>query len=76
MSMLFSGVANILTTRSDVFTVYIKVRTFKQDPATGIWDASNEGMILDESRYVMVIDRSLVNAPTDKPRILSFAKVE
>ena len=74
--MLFSGIANILTTRSDVFTIYLKVRTFKQDPATGIWDASEDGLILDDSRYVMVVDRSGINAPTDKPRILAFAKIE
>ena len=76
MNLLFSGIANMLTTRSDVFTIYLKVRTFKQDPATGIWDASKENMIIDESRYVMIIDRSQVDSPTDKPRILAFAKVE
>ncbi|MDG2031500.1 MAG: hypothetical protein P8J45_10910 [Phycisphaerales bacterium] len=76
MNLLFSGMANMITTRSDVFTVYMTIRTFKQDPATGIWDASKPANIIDESRYMMVVDRSEVEAPTDKPRILAFSKVE
>jgi hypothetical protein len=31
--------------------------------------------ILSEGRYVMCIDRSKVNRPTDKPRIVYFTKV-
>jgi hypothetical protein len=76
MNLLFSGMANMITTRSDVFTVYMTIRTFKQDPTTGIWDASKPANIIDESRYMMVVDRSEVEAPTDKPRILAFSKVE
>ncbi|MEC8818299.1 MAG: hypothetical protein VXX30_04370, partial [Planctomycetota bacterium] len=75
-NLLFSGIANMLTTRSDVFTVYFTVRSFKQDPATGYWDATDKEMVIDESRYVMVIDRSTVEGPTDQPRVLAFSKVE
>ena len=75
-NQLFSGMANLLTTRSDVFTVYFTIRSFKQDPISGFWDATDEGLIIDESRYVMVVDRSTVNGPTDQPRVLAFAKVE
>ena len=75
-NLLFSGIANLLTTRSDVFTVYFTIRSFKQDPITGFWDATDKAMVIDESRYVMVLDRSSVNGPTDQPRVLAFSKVE
>ena len=75
-NLLFSGMANLLTTRSDVFTVYFTIRSFKQDPISGYWDATDKAMVIDESRYVMVLDRSSVNGPTDQPRVLAFSKVE
>ena len=75
-NFLFSGIANMLTTRSDVFTVYFKVRTFAQDPTTGLWDATDKDRIIDESRYMMVIDRSSVSTPSDEPKILAFTKVQ
>ena len=75
-ALLFSGIANMLTTRSDVFTVYFKVRTFSQDPTTGLWDATDKDRIIDESRYMMVIDRSSVSTPSDEPKILAFTKVQ
>ena len=76
MNLLFSGMANMITTRSDVFTVYMTIRTFKQDPVTGIWDASKDENIIDQSRYVMIVDRSKVDSPTEKPDIRAFSKVE
>ena len=76
MNLLFSGIANMITTRSDVFTVYMTIRTFEQDPVSGIWDASKASNIIDESRYLVVVDRSEVEAPTDKPKILAFSKIE
>ena len=75
-ALLFSGIANMLTTRSDVFTVYFKVRTFSQDPTTGLWDATDKDRIIDESRYMMVIDRSSVSTPSDDPKVLVFTKVQ
>ncbi len=74
-NLLFSGVSNIVTTRSDVFTVYFKVRSFRQNPITGFWDATDRKYILDDSRYVMLVDRSQVNRPTDKPRILYLERL-
>ena len=32
-------------------------------------------MIVDESRYVMLVDRSEVDHPSDKPRILYLEKL-
>jgi hypothetical protein len=75
-NFLFSGIANMLTTRSDVFTVYFTIRSFKQDPTSGFWDATDKELVIDESRYVMVIDRSTVDGPTDQPRVVAFSKVE
>ncbi len=74
-NLLFAGISNLITTRSDVFTVYFKVRSFRQNPATGIWNALDPEQIVDDSRYVMLVDRSQVDAPTDKPRILYLEKL-
>jgi hypothetical protein len=75
-NMLLSGIANLVTTRSDVFTVYFRVRSFTQNPTTGVWDASDGEQVIDDVRYVMLIDRSGVNRPGDQPRILYVHRVE
>ncbi len=75
-AMLFSGISNLITTRSDVFTVHLKVRTFREDPETGVWDATDPDNIVDDSRYVMVVDRSSVDRPGQQPRILMLEKIE
>jgi hypothetical protein len=74
-NLLFSGLSNLVTTRSDTFTVYFKVRSFRQDPTTGRWDATDPAAIVDESRYVMLVDRSGVDHPSQKPRILYMEKL-
>jgi hypothetical protein len=74
-NLLFAGLSNLVTTRSDVFTVYFKVRSFRQNPVTRVWDATDPEQIVDEARYVMLVDRSDVNRPTDKPRILYLEKL-
>jgi hypothetical protein len=72
---LLKGISNIVTTRSDVFTVHLRVRTIKRNPMTGRWDATDPDYILDESRYVMGVDRSGVDRPGQKPEVLYFSKV-
>ncbi len=72
---LLKGIASLVTTRSDVFTVYLKVRAVAVNPATGVWDATNPATLLEESRFVLVVDRSGVNRPGDQPKILMFEKV-
>jgi hypothetical protein len=72
---LLKGIANIATTRSDVFTVYLKVRSVAQNQQTGKWDATDPATLVDESRFVMVVDRSNVNRPSDEPRILLFERI-
>ncbi|MHC4981474.1 MAG: hypothetical protein ACYTGT_21050, partial [Planctomycetota bacterium] len=74
-TLLYKGVSNLVTTRSDVFTVYFKIRSFRQNPTTGVWDATDAEMIVDESRYVMLVDRSEVDRPNEKPRILYLEKL-
>ena len=74
-NLLFAGISNLITTRSDVFTVYFKIRSFRQNPITGVWDATDREYIVDDSRYVMLVDRSQVNRPTDKPRILYLERL-
>ena len=74
-NLLFAGMANMITTRSDTFTVYFRVRSFRQNSVTGVWDATDPEYIVDDSRYVMLVDRSEVNSPNDKPRILYLEKL-
>jgi hypothetical protein len=74
LNLLFKGISNLVTTRSDVFTVYLRVRQVRQNPVTGVWDGTNPEFIVDDSRYVMGVDRSQVNSPSDQPRILYFQK--
>ena len=42
-NLLFSGLSNMITTRSDMFTVHFRVRTFKPNAETGVWDADRSG---------------------------------
>lgn len=74
-NMLFAGVSSLVTTRTDTFTIYFRLRAFKQNPVSGRWDATDPEYIVDDSRYVMLIDRSNVNEPGDKPKILYFEKL-
>lgn len=71
-NLLHAGLSNLITTRSDVFVVYFKVRTVRRDPATGIWNGLSRDHIVSDRRYVMVVDRSNVNRPSDSPKILFF----
>jgi hypothetical protein len=74
-NMLFAGMSNLISTRSDTFTVYIKIRSFKQNPVSGVWNAMDPEYIVDDSRYVMVVDRSKCELPTDEPEIRLRAQV-
>jgi hypothetical protein len=73
---LLKAVSNIATVRSDVFTAWVRIRTIRQDPLTGRWPGMDPEYIVDDSRYVMTIDRSSVDRPGEAPRILSFVKVQ
>ncbi len=75
-SLLFSGISNIVTTRSDIFTVHLRIRTFRRDAETDVWDATDPKNIVDDARYVMVVDRSEVDHPGDRPRILMMQRID
>ncbi|MBT6165113.1 MAG: DNRLRE domain-containing protein [Phycisphaerae bacterium] len=75
MNLLQSGISNLVGTTSDMFTVHFRIRTFKRNSVTGIWDATDLDQIVDDSRYVMLVDRSNVETPSDKPKILYFEKL-
>ena len=75
-NLLFSGLSNMITTRSDMFTVHFRVRTFKPNPDTGVWDATDPDAIVDDSRYVMLVDRSEVEKPGDQPKIVYVEKID
>ena len=72
---LLKGIANLVTTRSDVFTVYLRVRAVAQDQASGKWDGTKAETLIDESRYILVVDRSGVDRPGEEPKILMFEKI-
>jgi hypothetical protein len=74
-NMLFAGMSNLISTRSDTFTVYIKIRSFKQNPVSGVWNAMDPEYVVDDSRYVMVVDRSKCELPTDEPEIRLHTQV-
>jgi len=74
-SLLMAGISNLITTRSDSFTVYLRVRTVRQNPTTGVWDGTDASNILGETRYVMLVDRSEVRRPGDAPKVLYFEKL-
>jgi hypothetical protein len=73
-NLLFSGISNLVTTRSDVFTVYFRVRSVRQDPVSLKWDGTNPDLIVDDSRYVMTVDRGSVDRPGQRPKILMLEK--
>ena len=57
---ILSSVSNIFTTRSDVFTAYILVRLGLDGP---------------ERRVIAIFDRSNVDSPMDKPRVIAVHPV-
>jgi len=74
-NLIFNGVSNLVSPRSDTFVAYFKVRHVRKDPATGLWDGTDPESVVDEARYVMIVDRSNVDRPTDEPRIVLFEKL-
>ena len=75
LNLLQAGISNLISTTSDMFTVHLRIRTFKRNPITGVWDATDAEQIIDDSRYVLLVDRSNVNTSADKPRILYYEKL-
>jgi hypothetical protein len=74
-NLLLKGVANLVTTRSDVFTVYVKIRSVAQNAGSGKWDATDPKNVIEDTRWVMVVDRSRVNQPGDQAEILMMQRV-
>ena len=74
-NLLLKGVANLVTTRSDVFTVYVKIRSVAQNAGSGKWDATDPKNVIEDTRWVMVVDRSRVNQPGEQAEILMMQRV-
>ncbi len=58
--LIFSRISNLITVRSDVFTAYILVRIGLDGP---------------QRRVIAILDRSMVNSPTGKVRLLALQPV-
>ena len=58
--VIFSRISDIITVRSDVFSAYILVRTGTDGP---------------QKRVLAILDRSQVNSPADKVRIIALQAV-
>jgi hypothetical protein len=74
-NLLFAGISNLVSVRSDVFTVHMRVRSFRQNPVSGLWNAVDSEFVVDDSRYVFVVDRSKCDLPGETPEIRLFSKV-
>jgi hypothetical protein len=74
-NLLFAGISNLVSTRSDTFTVYLKIRSFKQNSVTGVWSAMDPEFIVDDSRYIFSVDRSRCEKPSDEPEIRFMTQV-
>ncbi|MCP3905110.1 MAG: hypothetical protein GY715_15910 [Planctomycetes bacterium] len=73
--LLFAGASNLVTTRSDLFTVHFRIRSFRRNEVTGVWDATDPERIVDDTRYVMLVDRSRIERPSDAPAIRFLEKL-
>ena len=74
-NLLFAGISNLVSVRSDVFTVHLRIRSFRQNPVTGVWNGTDPEYIADDSRYVFVVDRSKCDLPGETPEIRLLSKV-
>ena len=74
-NLLFAGISNLVSVRSDVFTVHMKIRSFRQNPVSGLWNATDPEFIVDDSRYVFVVDRTKCDLPGETPEIRLLSKV-
>ncbi|RPG14589.1 MAG: hypothetical protein CBB69_011520 [Phycisphaera sp. TMED9] len=74
-NLLFAGISNLVSVRSDVFTVHMRIRSFRQNPVSGLWNATDPEFIVDDSRYVFVVDRTKCDLPGETPEIRLLSKV-
>ena len=74
-NLLFAGISNLVSVRSDVFTVHMRIRSFRQNPVSGLWNAADAEFIVDDSRYVFVVDRTKCDLPGETPEIRLLSKV-
>lgn len=70
---IVNALTNTVSVRSDVFTVYFVIHGYTPDDCDV---ETNQPLVPSVAkRYVMVVDRSNVASPTDKPRILMLKEV-
>ncbi len=72
LQVVYTRLANLITTRSDSFGVYITMMRFKGSEAAAGNLASPDAV----RRYVAVVDRSECNKRGDWPRIVMFTEVQ
>jgi hypothetical protein len=83
---IYRAVSNIVTTRSDVYTAYFKVRGYAPRDIEAVTVVANPddleiGDYLQElqprfeARFLAVYDRSTVRTPVDRPKVLLFVRL-
>lgn len=83
---LYRAISNIVTSRSDVYTAYFKVRGYAPQDIEAIQVEENPtDQQIDqylqqlrpryEARYLAVYDRSNVRTPLDRPRVLLYVRL-
>lgn len=71
---ILSAAAQSVTVRSDYFAVWFVVRGYSEADVTGL--SPEDPMIPTVNRrFLMIVDRSNVTSPGQKPRVLSFEEV-
>ncbi len=78
---LIRAIRNVVSTRSDVYIAYFTIVGFTPDDIRRADDSSSSvvGKLTNlraslEQRYVVVLDRSSVKTPSDRPRVLFAAQ--
>ncbi len=84
---LFRSLANVVSTRSDVFTAWFVIRGYDprriaavEIPMSGnddfrVRESLNQLQPAHESRWLAVFDRSNVRSPVDRPRLLMLTEL-
>lgn len=71
---ILAGLSGSVTVRSDTYAMWFVVRGYQRSDVEGL--SAEQPMVPSiERRYLMIIDRSNVTRPGEKPRVVAFVEV-